>query len=180
MTWASQLQDLFLLTVYSFSIFGCKEYNQSDFGVDHVVVSMCRVISCVVGRGCLLWPVHSFGKTLLAFALLHFVPHGQTCLVTPVSLEFLLLHSNPLWWKGCLFLVSVLEGLVGIHRTGQLNLLQHQWLGHKLGLLWCWMICLGNKPRSFSHFWDCTQVLHFGLFCWLWELLHSSYGIFCP
>ena len=25
------------------------------------------------------------------------------------------------------------------------------------------MSCLGNKPRSFCHFWDCTQVLHFGL-----------------
>ena len=35
-------------------IFGCKEYNQSDFGVDHLVMSMCRVFSCVVGRGCLL------------------------------------------------------------------------------------------------------------------------------
>ena len=27
------------------------------------------VESCVVGRGCLLWPVHSLGKTLLAFHL---------------------------------------------------------------------------------------------------------------
>ena len=31
-------------------------------------MSMCRVFSCVVGRGCLLWPVRSLGKTLLAFA----------------------------------------------------------------------------------------------------------------
>ena len=30
--------------------FGCKEYNQSDFGVDHLVMSMCRVFSCVVGK----------------------------------------------------------------------------------------------------------------------------------
>ena len=36
-------------------------------------MSMCRVFSCVVGRGCLLWPVHSHGKTPLTFALLHFV-----------------------------------------------------------------------------------------------------------
>ena len=50
----SQLPVLFLLTVQSFSIFGCKEYNQSDFGVDHLVMSMCRVFSCVAGRGCLL------------------------------------------------------------------------------------------------------------------------------
>ena len=25
-----------------------------DFGIDHLVTSMCRVVSCVVGRGCLL------------------------------------------------------------------------------------------------------------------------------
>ena len=27
---------------------------QSDFGIDHLVVSMCKVVSWVVGRGCLL------------------------------------------------------------------------------------------------------------------------------
>ena len=43
-----------LLTVQSFSIFDWKEYNQSDFGINHLVMSMCRVISCVVGKGCLL------------------------------------------------------------------------------------------------------------------------------
>ena len=31
--------------------------------MDHLVMSMCRVFTCVVGRGCLLWPVHSLGKT---------------------------------------------------------------------------------------------------------------------
>ena len=31
-----------------------SEYNPSDFGVNHLVTSMCRVFSCVVGRGCLL------------------------------------------------------------------------------------------------------------------------------
>ena len=34
---------------------------------------MCRVFSCVVGSECLLWPVRSLGKTLLAFAMLHSV-----------------------------------------------------------------------------------------------------------
>ena len=51
------------------SIFGCKEYNQSDFSVDRLVMSMCRVFSCVVGRWCLLWPVCSLGKTLPCFIL---------------------------------------------------------------------------------------------------------------
>ena len=36
------------------TFFAAKEYNLSDFGVDHLVMSMCRVFSCVVGRGCLL------------------------------------------------------------------------------------------------------------------------------
>ena len=32
-------------------------------------------------------------KILLAFALLHFVLQGQTCLLCQISLDFLLLHS---------------------------------------------------------------------------------------
>ena len=36
---------LFLLNVQSLSIFLCKEYNQSDFSIDHLVMSVCRVFS---------------------------------------------------------------------------------------------------------------------------------------
>ena len=57
--------------------------------------------------------------------LFHFVLQGQTCLLFQVSLVFLLLPSSSLWWKGHLFLVLVLEGLVGLHRIIQLQLLQH-------------------------------------------------------
>ena len=31
-----------------------KEYNQSHFCIDHLVMSMYRVVSCVVGKGFLL------------------------------------------------------------------------------------------------------------------------------
>ena len=97
----SQLQVLFLRTVWSFSIFSCKEYNQSDYSIDHLVMFMCGFVPCVCGRGCLLWPVCSLGKTLLAFALLHFVLQGQIFLgVTPglllqVSLDFYFCISVP-------------------------------------------------------------------------------------
>ena len=47
-------------------------------------MSMCRIFSCVVGRGCLLWPVRSLGRTLLAFVLLHSVLQGQICLLLQV------------------------------------------------------------------------------------------------
>jgi len=50
--------------------------------------------------------------------------------------------------KGHLFWMLVLKGLVGLHRTVQLQLLQCYWLGHRLGLLWYWMVCLGNRDHS--------------------------------
>ena len=78
--------------------------------------------------------------------------------------------SVPYDEKDIFFWVLVLEDLVGLHWTVQL--LQHYWLGHRLGLLWYWMVCLGNEQRSFCHFWYCIQVLHFRLFCCLWWLLH--------
>ena len=86
------------------------------------MMPMCRVFSCVVGRGCLLWPVHFLGKTVLFFALLHSAFQGQFCLLLLVFLDFLLLHSSPLLWKRHLFWVLVLQGLVGLHKTVQLQL----------------------------------------------------------
>ena len=65
--------------------------------------------------------------------------------------------------KRTTFWVLFLEGLIGLHRIIQLHLLQHYWLGHRWGLLWYWMVCLGNEQRSFCHFWNCIQVLHFRL-----------------
>ena len=47
------------------------------------------------------------------------------------------------------FLVLVL-GLIGLHRTVQLQLLRCYWLEHRLELPWYWMVCLGNEQRSFS------------------------------
>ena len=72
----------------------------------------------------------------------------------PFAFQYPTMKSTSFW-------VLILEGVVGLHRTIQLQLLQCYWLGHRLGLLWYWMVCLGN--RSFCHFWDCIKVLHFGL-----------------
>ena len=121
-------------------------------------MSLYRVFSCVVGRGCLLWPVHFLGKTLLVFALLHSVFQGQICLLLQGFLDFLLLHSSPLYWKGHLFGVLVLKGLVGLHRTVQLQLLQRYWLGHRLELLWYWIV-LNISKSSVSLLIFCLIVL---------------------
>ena len=42
----------------------------------------------------------------------------------------------------------VLEGHAGLQRTGRPQLHCPQWLGHRLGLLWCWMVCLSKEPIS--------------------------------
>ena len=119
---------------------------------------------------------HVLLTKLLASALLHFVLQGQTCLLCHVSISWLstFIFQSPLMKKdnGLVFFVcvSVLEGLVGLQRTIQLQLLQCQWLGHRHGLLWCWMIGLRNKLRSFCHFWRCTQVLYFKFFFFFLQL----------
>ena len=85
---------------------------------------MCRIVSWVVGKGCLLWPACSPGKNQLAIALFRFVLQGQPCLLLQVSLDFLLVHSNPLLWKWHFFFgrgVFALRGLLGIHRTVQFS-----------------------------------------------------------
>ena len=116
-------------TVSSQSCF-CWLYRPSPSLVAKNIISLilvlpiwwcpCVVVSCV-WRGCLLWSVSSLDKTLLAFALLHFVFQGQICQLPQVSLDFLPLHSSPLWGKGHLFWVLVLEGLIDLHRTIQLQ-----------------------------------------------------------
>ena len=97
---------------------------------------------------------------LLAFALFRSVLQGHTCLLLQVSLDFLLLHSSPLWWKGHLLWVLVLEGHIGHHRTVQLQLLQHDWLGHRLRLLWYWISpqwnyepCRVGPPKMNGSWW---------------------------
>ena len=136
-------------------------------------MSMCIILSCTVGIGCLLWPVGSFGKTVSLCPASSCTPRPSLP-VTPVSLEFLHLHSSPLWWKGHLFWVLVLEGLVGLHRTVQIQLLQHYCWDPRLGLLWYWMICLGNKPRSFYHFETAPKYCILDC-CWLWELYKKDF-----
>ena len=113
-------------------------------------MSMCRVFSCVVGRGCLLWPVRSLGKTLLAFALA-FIPRPNL-LVTPGVFWLLTFAFQSPIMQRTSFLGISSKSSVGIHRTIQLHLLQHYWLGYRLRLPWYWMICLGKEQRSFCHF----------------------------
>ena len=96
-------------------------------------MSMCRVFSCVVGRGCLLWPMHFIGKTLLVFALLHSTFQSQICLYARCFLTSYFCIPVPYIEKDIFFWVLVLKGLVFLYKTVQLQFLQRYWLGHRLG-----------------------------------------------
>ena len=78
----------------------------------------------------------SLDKTLLAFDLFHFVLQGQTCLLLQARYSRYLL-TVPYDEKDIFIFIffGLVEGLVGLHRTVQLQLLQHYWLGHRLGLV---------------------------------------------
>ena len=57
------------LNIWKFTVHILLKLGLENF--EHYFISVCRLFSYVVRRGYLLSPVHSLGKTLLAFALLH-------------------------------------------------------------------------------------------------------------
>ena len=116
-----------------------------------------------VGKGCFaMTTVFSWQNSVSLCPASFCIPRPNLPVTPGISWLSTFAFQSPMMKKTS-FLVLVLEGLVGLHRTSWLQLLQYQWLGHRLGLLWCWMVCLGNEPKSFFCFWDCTQELHFGL-----------------
>ena len=52
---------------------------------------------------------------------------------------------------------------------------QRYWLGHRFGLLWYWMVCLGNRDHSVVF--ETASMYCILDFCWLWWLLHFFEGI---
>ena len=79
--------------------------------------------------------MHSLGKTLLAFALLHPYCEAKFAGYSRCSLTSYFYIPVPYNEKDIFFGVLALKGLEGLHRIIQLQLLQHYWLGHRLGYL---------------------------------------------
>ena len=103
-------------------------------------MSMCRVFSCVVGKGCLLWPVHSLDKTLLAFALLHSVLHRMKAKFACYSRYFLTSYfCIPVSYQSC----PTLCDPMGYSPPGSF----HPWnfLGKSTGV-GCHFLLQGNLP----------------------------------
>ena len=107
-------------------------------------MSMCSLLLCCWKRVFALTSAFSWQNSISLCPASFHIPR-PICLFLGVFLDFLLLHSSPLQCKGHLSWVLVLKGLVGLHRTIQLRLVQDYWLGRRLGLLWYWMVWLANE-----------------------------------
>ena len=128
-------------------------------------MSMCRVFSRVVGRGCLLWPVCSLGKTLLAFALLHFILQGQICLFLQVFLDFLFLHVGPLYGH-----------ILGVRSRRSCRSSQNHSASPSLLVRASIIVILNGFPWQYTKIILSFLRLHpstsLQIFCWLWWLLY--------
>ena len=90
-------------------------------------MSMCRVFSFVVGRGYLLSSVHSLDKTLLACPASFCTPRPNLHVTSSISWLPTFAFQSPIMKRTSFW--GVLKGLLGLHRTIQLQLLQHYWSG---------------------------------------------------
>ena len=145
----------------------CKEHNQSCFSIELLVISMCGAISWVVRKACLLWPGCSLDEPL--FPLLCFTLYSNVKLAYYSGYVLISYFCIPMKRMSSLVLVL---GIVGIHRSSQLQLRSHQWLGCRLELQWCWWSSLEMN-------WDHSAVFEVVSKYWildsqgvLWGLLH--------
>ena len=126
-------------------------------------MSMCRTVSCVVGRRCLLWSVRFLGKTV-GLCPASFCTWRQNLPITPGISWLPTFESQSSMMKRTFFFFGVLKGLVGLHRTFNFSFFGIS--GWDTDLDYCDIEWLGNEQRSFCHFWDSNQVLHFELLCY--------------
>ena len=168
-------------TVSSWSCF-CWLYRASPSLASKSIVNLILVLTiwwcpCVetslvlLGESVAMTSAFSWQNSISLCPASFHIPRPNLPVTPGVSWLPTLAFQSPIM-KRTSFWVLVLKCLVALHITVQLQLLQHYWLRHKVGLFWYWMVCLGNEQRSFCCFWDCIQVLHFRLLCWPWLLPH--------
>ena len=73
MIWATVRSRSCFCWLYTASLsLATKNVINFDFSIDHLLMSMYKIVSCVVDKGSSLWLVHSLGRIQLTFSLLHF------------------------------------------------------------------------------------------------------------
>ena len=159
--------------VYSFSIIGYRGCNQCDFSIDHLVMAMCKVVSCVVENVFAITSSFSWQNSISLWPTSFCSPRPNS-LLCQVFLVFLLLHSNHQWWIEHHFFDvssrrssrysenwSTLASAALVVGTFECLALEINW-GHSVIFYITPKYCISDS---------------FFFFFWLWELLHFFYGI---
>ena len=107
-------------------------------------MSMCSLVSCCWKRVFAMTSTFSWQNSV-SLCPASFCTPRPNLPVTPGIPWLPTFAFQPPIMKRTSLLVLVLGGLIGFHRTIQPQLLQHYWLGHRLELLWYWMVCLGKE-----------------------------------
>ena len=112
--------------------------------------------------------VFSWQNSINSLCPASFCTPRPICLLLQVFLDFLLFQSPIMKRTSILGVSSMSCRFIQLFNFSFFSI-----TGQGVDLdYWYWMVCLGNKQRSFCRFSDCIQVLHFRLFCWLLGLLH--------
>ena len=93
-------------------------------------MSMCRVVSYVVWRGCAVTSALSWQNSVSLWPASFCTPRPNFPVTRGFSWLPTFAFQSPII-KRYPFWVLVLEGLVGLYRTAQLQLLQHYWSRHR-------------------------------------------------
>ena len=148
-------------------------------------MSMCRVVSSVVvgKRVFAMTSEFSWQNSISLCPASFCTPKPNLPVIPGISWLPTFAFQSPMMKRTFFFFILVPEGLVVLHRTIQLQLLQHYWLGHRLGLLWYWMVCLRNEQEiilsflwlhSSTAFWTLLLIMRATPF-----LLRDSWPHYC-
>ena len=126
-------------------------------------MSMYSHLMCCWKRVFSMISMFSWEKSVSFFPASFCTPRPNLSVIPGISCLLTFAFQSSIMQRTSLFHVSSRMSCC-LHQASQLHLLWHQWLGHRLGLLWCWIVCLGNKTKSFYCSWICTPILYFRLF----------------
>ena len=126
---------------------------------------MCSLLLCCWKRVFAMTSVFSWQNPVSLFPGSFCTPRPNLPVTPGISWLPTFAFQSPVMRRTSFLGVSF-KGLIGLHRTIQLHLLQHYWLGHRLELLWYWMFALEtNRDHSFIFEIRGNCVLYFLPFC---------------
>ena len=138
-------------------------------------MSMCRVISCVVGRGCLLWPMGFFWQNSMKLCPSSFCTPRPNLPVTPgISWPPTFAFQSPIMKMTLFCGVSSrrLQAFIELFNFSFFSI-----TGRGIGLDYCDIEWFALETDIILSFLRLHPLLHFEIFCWPWWLLHFFWGI---